>query len=91
MNETQTYVEGTLWVSKDLSLYSGTGYARDFCDIEMIAGERRVRHYRKLDKDWYLWLITQVQKIKASLLKTNSKTFFQMQEKIKEIKSKYLN
>jgi hypothetical protein len=87
MNEQHTYVEGTLWVSKDLSLYSGTGYACDFCDIEWIAGEKRVRHYRKLDKEWYLWIFSQVHRIKASLLKTSSQTFFQMQERLKEIRA----
>lgn len=87
MTETQPYVEGTLWVSKDLSLYSGTGYARDFCDIEWIAGEKRVRHYRKLDKEWYLWIFSQVHKIKTSLLKTSSQTFYQMQERLKEIRA----
>ena len=87
MNEPQTYTEGTLWVSKDLSLYSGTGYARDFCDIEWVCGERRVRHYRKLDKEWYLWIYTQVKKIHDSLLKTCSKTFVQMQARLKEIRA----
>jgi hypothetical protein len=87
MNEPQTYTEGTLWVSKDLSLYSGTGYARDFCDIELVCGERRVRHYRKLDKEWYLWIYTQVKKIHDSLLKTCSKTFVQMQARLKEIRT----
>jgi hypothetical protein len=87
MNEQQTYTEGTLWVSKDLSLYSGTGYARDFCDIEWVCGERRVRHYRKLDKEWYLWIYTQVKKIHDSLLKTSSQTFVQMQARLKEIRT----
>ena len=87
MNEPQTYTEGTLWVSKDLSLYSGTGYASDFCDIETVAGERRVRHYRKFDKEWYLWIYTQVKKIHDSLLKTCSKTFVQMQARLKEIRT----
>lgn len=63
--------ENELWVSKDLSAYysprSDNGLAHTFTSIDEINGREKIRVYRQLDRQWFIWLYSSIINAKPHL------------------------